>query len=677
MLAWLAPLATLRVFYSLANDYFTVLASSRHRLIFQLMWLAMLVPALAAGAFRYGILAVAVVQVVIAVLFLVPWYLTRLKLITIRLSMAGTGFAVPVFAAVGVWLVGFNAHRLAPNHDTDLVIAASAALAALALLAFWLRPVYVAVRRAGAGAARWPDRVADVIAPALAVVLEPPSYPVAAPLRPQVLWPGADTAERDLESRVRAGTKWSMLNSITVRVSSFLVGVALARTVFGPAVWGLYAVSQVALVLLLSVNELGVSAAIVRWEGDMRSFARTVCTLSLLASTMMYVVLYAAAPTIARMLGSPGATHMLRILCICVIIDALCAAPLALLAREFAQGRRMVVDSLNFLVETVVTLSLAFTGYGVMSIAWGALAGCIVALIASTAAAPYVVLPGWNTAQARQLLQYGLPLAGASLFAMAVLNVDSAIVGATLGPVMLGLYQLAFNISSWPTTTITLAVQRVSFAGFSRVADSREALADAFTRALGLLMALTVPACVLLATLAAPLIQVIYGERWVSAADALSLLAVLGLMRVVYGFFGNGMAAVGRRNTLMGIQGLWLAALIPVLLVGSRLGGISGVSAGHVIVAAALVGPAFLWALSRTGITVRSMIGACLRPTIGGALMAVASLLVIHVAGRGVAGLTAAVAAGCAMYLPVVYPMRASLRRPSPAPPQLDAARAA
>ena len=79
VLAWLAPLATLRVFYVLANDYFAVLASSRRGLIFQLVWLAALVPAVAAGALRNGILAVAVLEVLVAVLFLVPWYLTKLR----------------------------------------------------------------------------------------------------------------------------------------------------------------------------------------------------------------------------------------------------------------------------------------------------------------------------------------------------------------------------------------------------------------------------------------------------------------------------------------------------------------------------------------------------------------------------------------------------------------------
>lgn len=485
--------------------------------------------------------------------------------------------------------------------------------------------------------------------------------PVAAP--PRLERPGTQSAAGDLESRVRGGTKWSMLNSIAVRVGNFLVGAVLARTVFGPAAWGLYAISQVVLAVLLGVNELGVSAALVRWEGDIRDFARTVVTLSLIASTLMYAALYAAAPLLARMLGSPGATRMLRVLCVCVIIDALCAVPLALLNREFAQGRRMLVDSLNFAVGAGVMIWLAYTRHGVMSFAWGALAGCAVALVVSTVVAPYFVMPGWNTSQARQLLRFGLPLAGASLFSLGVLNVDSAIVGAALGPAMLGLYQLAFNVSSWPATTISLAVQRVSFAGFSRAADAGKGFAQAFNRSLSLLMALTIPACVLLATLAGPLIRAVYGERWIAAADALSLLAVLGLMRAAFVLVNNCIAAADKRSTLMGIQGLWLAALVPVLLTGARFDGITGVSAGHVLVAAAVVAPASLWTLSRAGITARSVARACFRPALGGALMAAASLSVSHLAGDGLAGLAAATAAGAAVYLPVVYPMRELLRR--------------
>lgn len=673
VLPWLAVLATLRIFYALANDYFSAITSSRRSLAFHLVWFCALAPALAAGALGYGIVGVAVVQVAISVLILVPWYLFRLTHIAARPRVTGGGLAVSLLAAAGVWLAVLGADRLDESNGADVAIAICLALVAMRLLVWRLRPVYVAVRQAGAGAAVRNGGATDVLGPAYAVFVEPVVYGVAAPAQLRLVRPAPQSTAGDLESKVRVGTRWSMLNSVVLRLASFLVGAVLARTVFGPAAWGLYAISQVVLAVLLSVNELGISAAIVRWEGDIRSYARTVTTLSLIASTLMYAALYATAPTLARTLGSPSATHMLRVLCFCVIIDALCAAPLALLNREFAQGRRMLVDTLNFAVGTVVTIWLAYTGYGVMSFAWGALAGCVVAFIVCALAAPYAVVPGWNTARARQLLRYGLPLAGANLFGLGVLNVDSAIVGATLGAFMLGLYQLAFNISSWPVTTLSLTVQRVSFAGFSRMADAGEAFAQAFNRALSLLMALTVPACVLLTTLAGPLIHAVYGARWLPAADALSLLSVLGLMRAAFVLINNCIAAADKRSALMGIQGLWLAVLIPVLLVGARLDGITGVSAGHVLVAAALVGPASLWILSRAGIPVLSVARACVRPALGGALMAIASLFVIHLLGGSLTGLVLAVAAGVAIYLPVIYPMRALLQQSPGVPEDLGA----
>jgi len=677
VLAWLAPLAELRVFYALANDYFAVLAPSRRALIFQLLWLTTLVPSLVFAIRLHGMLGVAVVQVLIAVLFLLPWYLTELKPVAIWPRMPTARLGLPLAASAMVGLIMYGAGRLIRNDGLALAIGSSAALVVMGLLVFRLRTVLVAVRRAAAGTAAR-ARVADTIGPALEFVFEPPVYPLTASRsRQQTLRPVPEAADQDLSAKVRSGARWSLLNTVVVRISNFMVGVLLARTVFGPQVWGLYAVSQVVITILLSANELGIDAAIVRWDGDVRVFARTVFTISVASSTTIYAGLFVTAPFIASLLGSPGATSMLRILCLVVIIDGFACVPLALLTRDFAQGRRMLVDTLNFVVSTGVTLWLAFGSHGAISFAWGSVAGCAAALIAATIAAPYVVLPGWNTAQARQLLSYGLPLAGASLLTLGVVNVDSAIVGATLGPAMLGLYQLAFNVSSWPVSSISQAVQRVSFAGFSRVADSTRVLSEAFTRALSLLMALAVPACVLLATLAGPLIQAVYGQRWTPAAHTLSLLAIFGLMRVAYSLMYDCMAAARRQNALLGVQGLWLAALIPVLLIGARLRGITGVAGGHLVVAAALVGPAFLWALSRTGLSVRAMARAVWRPAVGGVLMAAVSLFIIHATGPGWLGLLAAGGAALAAYLPIVYPLRTILRHPLPEPEELPAASAA
>src|SRR5262249_40453613 len=151
VLAWLAPLATLRVFYALANEYFAVLAPTRRRLVFQLLWLVSLVPALVAGAWWRGILGVAMAEVAVALLFLVPWYLAEVRPRVIWPRLPAMRFAFPLAAAAAVGLIAAGAHRLIPAGHLDLALGVAAATAALGLRLFRLRTVFVAGRPARPG----------------------------------------------------------------------------------------------------------------------------------------------------------------------------------------------------------------------------------------------------------------------------------------------------------------------------------------------------------------------------------------------------------------------------------------------------------------------------------------------------------------------------------------------
>ncbi|MFI1647019.1 oligosaccharide flippase family protein [Streptomyces avidinii] len=479
--------------------------------------------------------------------------------------------------------------------------------------------------------------------------------------------PAADTesaapAAPSLGRKVGSAAKWSLINTVVMRLGNFATGIVLARFFLGPEAWGVYGIAQTVLLVLLSANELGVSLAIVRWEGDPRRFAPTVLTLSAASSCLLYAVLFAVAPAVAGVLGSPEASGVLRVMCLCVVLDGLSQVPAGFLTREFAQGRRMAVDGLNFVLSTAVTLLLAIDGWGAMSFAWGSVVGNVAALIGCCLAAPGTLRFGWDREQARALLRFGLPLAGASMLALGVVNVDTMVVGSALDPLALGFYVLAFNISGWPVRIISEAARRVSFAGFSRLADSPKALAAGFSRALAVVMAGTVPICVLLAALAAPVVELIYGERWLPAARALPWLMALGLVRIGCELAYDCLVAIGRRRSLIGVQGLWLVILIPVLVIGARTGGIVGVAQGHVLVAGSVVVPVFLLALHRGGIRLGTVARACAWPLLGGAVMAAVLLLLERYLGDSVLALLATGAAGTLCYVLCILPGRALLK---------------
>ncbi len=470
---------------------------------------------------------------------------------------------------------------------------------------------------------------------------------------------------------VRSAARLSLINTVVIRLGTFATGIVLARFALGPADFGVYGIAQTVLLVLLSANELGVGLAVVRWDGDPRRFAPTVLTLGAASSLLLYAALFAVAPAVAHALGSPQATGVLRVMCLSVVLDGLAQVPNGFLTREFAQGRRLVLDAVTFTVSTAVTLLLAFRGWGAMSFAVGAVLGNTAGLIGSCLAAPGTLRFGWRPDQARALLRFGLPLAGASMLALAVVNVDTLVVGSTLGQVSLGFYALAFNISGWPVRIISEAARRVSFAGFSRLATDPRTLAEGFSRALGVLMTATVPLCVLLGALATPGVELLYGDRWAPAARALPWLMALGLARIGSELSYDCMVAAGQRRWLIAAQGLWLAALVPALVVGARHGGIVGVARGHVLVAFVLVGPVFLIALRRAGVGTRWVLRACARPLAGGVVMTALLVALRRPFGDGRPVLLVVAAVAAAAYALCVLPRgRLSRVRPVPTDPE-------
>ena len=214
---------------------------------------------------------------------------------------------------------------------------------------------------------------------------------------------------------------------------------------------------------------------------------------------------------------------------------------------------------------------------------------------------------GFDGEAARSLLAFGLPLAGSSILVFLMVNVDYVVVGRLLGSEALGFYLLAFNLCSWPVALISVAVRRVSLAGFSRIADEPWRAGAAFSRAAGLIMAVTLPLCAVLAGYAPAVITFLYGEKWIPSADALRLLCVLGAARVAVELSYDYLVAVGRTTSNFAVQVLWLLLLVPALVVGANRGGILGVAAGHAVIAGLVIGPVYAVALRRANVSLRSL----------------------------------------------------------------------
>jgi PST family polysaccharide transporter len=463
-----------------------------------------------------------------------------------------------------------------------------------------------------------------------------------------------------LFSRAGRAIKLNVLNTLLGRLGTMLIGVALAR-ILGPKEFGTFAVALLALLAVLSFNELGVSLAIVRWPGSPREIAPTVATLSTLSSGLLAAVTIVLAPVFCAVLGAPAATNVVRLLALSILIDGVVATPAALLQREFAAGRRLVIDQAVGWVGALTSIATALAGLGAMSLAVGRIAGALVGAALFIHAQP--IRFGFDRDVARRLLRFGLPLAGSSVVVFAVKFVDQFVVGSVLGPVALGLYVLAFNLSNWPVMMFSQPVREVSPAAFARLQNDPPALRSAFVSSVGLLAAITMPICLVLTGAAEPIISVVYGARWTPAAAALAWLGLFAGLRILFELVYDYFVVVGSTRVVFTVQVIWFAALLPALYAGAALAGIAGAAFGNVAVAVAVVLPLYLLELHRGQIPWLALAKGVAVPLACGAGVAAVSLMAARVVTLD---LLACVIAGCAVLAALAMEgsrMRETVRR--------------
>lgn len=463
-----------------------------------------------------------------------------------------------------------------------------------------------------------------------------------------------------LAGRASRAMGWSFASNVLARFGTVGIGIALAR-LLGPRSFGTYAVAYVALIAVLSFNELGVSLAIVRWQGEPRQIAPTIMTISMVSSTAICVGCFLGAPAFAAAMGAPAATSVIRVLALSVVIDGVTSTPAALLQRHFLQDKKAITDQVNCWLGAGLTIALAWYGFGAMSLAIGRLAGCLGGGILLVAFSPEPPRLGFDAAKARALLRFGLPLGGSSVIALAVVNVDQLVVGHLLGATALGCYVLACNLSGWPGNIFSLPVRAVAPAAFSRLQHDRKAMVAGFLNVAGMLCAVALPVCVLLSGSAVPLIGFVYGARWLPAAQALIWLGLLAALRIFFELVYDFFVVLARSRVVFLAQLVWLLALIPALIAGTRAYGIFGTAMAGSAVAAGLVLPWYLIELRRVGIRLRALVTRVWLPLAGAAMAGLAAMAAKAIAPSDLTALAASGIAGGKAAAPEERP-RASRR---------------
>jgi PST family polysaccharide transporter len=328
-----------------------------------------------------------------------------------------------------------------------------------------------------------------------------------------------------------------------------------------------------------------------------------------------------------------------------------------MIQRRFQQDRLMKAIAVGFVFNAVVCLTLAIGGAGAYSFVAGALVQAVVVAVLVLRTAHLPIRIGFDRVIARRLLVFGIPLAAALGIESVVLYSDAVIVGHVLGTVILGFYLLAFNVSSWVPGMVGAAVRYVSIPAFSRLAEGEtKTFSLGVQRALPVLVMVVTPVAVVLVTLSASLVHVLYGEHWVPAAEALRFLAFVMLARMFTALVFDIQTGLGNTRVTVWLNLVWLVALLPALWWGAHAGGIRGAAAGHAVVALVVAIPLAGWLLHRSGVDMRPVARGIVRPVLAGLAAGLTRAALARSIGSPWAQLVVAGGLGLLVYVVIALP---------------------
>lgn len=336
-------------------------------------------------------------------------------------------------------------------------------------------------------------------------------------------------------------------------------------------------------------------------------------------------VAFAVAPLVAGGLDEPRLTAVIRVVSVCLILNALGAQYQADLNRElrFAALGWSEVASAAIALLVAVTAAAAGADYWALAIQQVVLA----AILLPTRA----VLAGWmpNRPRRRQdirrFVSYSFPLFGTHVLAVVTQNADTVVIGRQSGAAALGPYSRAFQLLTLPVQQLSTPLLRVTLPVLSRVRDDWDKFHDYLLQGQLVLGYSIVALLGLTAAMADPLFVLLLGDEWAGVATPFRLLAVGGCFQsmsfVCYWIF----LSKALTKELLRYSLVSRAIGIAMIVAGSHWG-TAGVASG--VTGGLIIGwPLSIWWLRRHGaMSARALVGNGLRVLLAGLIPALAGL---------------------------------------------------
>ena len=326
------------------------------------------------------------------------------------------------------------------------------------------------------------------------------------------------------QNRVRSAVFWRSGSQIAAQLIMWASTIIVVR-LLDPHDYGVFAMSQVVVVLLSAVNGYAFATALIHAESVTRERIAQVFGVLIVLNVGLAAVQFAGAPLAAAYFHQPALAGLLRWQVLLYLATPLIALNSALLARELDFRKQAMANLLSAVLAALVGLGCAMTGWGIWTLVAAPVTLFVARGIGLAIASGILIMPSFRLTGATPLMRFGGALLISQFFWILQSQADILIAGRSLPPPALGVYAEGLFLTLIFTSKFIPPLNEVAFPAYVNLARRQASLAPAFLASVRVTMFVAMPLYLGMAVTAKPLIETVFGPKWLAMAPIIAGLA--------------------------------------------------------------------------------------------------------------------------------------------------------
>ncbi len=385
-----------------------------------------------------------------------------------------------------------------------------------------------------------------------------------------------------LKHKTAKGTLWSSIERFSVQFIQFAVMIVMAR-ILTPADYGLVGMLSIFISVSQSLVDSGFSQALIRKQDRSEVDNSTVFFFNIGVGLILYLLLFVSAPLIARFYDEPILCPMMRLISLSVVINSLVVVQRALLTVRIDFKTQAKASFTAAIISGGVGIYMAYAGFGVWSIVWFQISNLAVNMVMLWVLSHWRPSMTYSWASFRELFGFGSRLALSGIINTLYNNLYLLLIGKVFKASDLGYYTRAHQFAEFPSSNLTIILQRVTYPVLCTIQDDDDRLREVYRRFLRLSAFVIFPLMMGLAALAKPFVLIFLKEQWLFAATLLQIICFAMVWYPIHAINLNILQVKGRSDLYLRLE-VWkkligvaiVCATIPFGLIAMCFGSIAG-----------------------------------------------------------------------------------------------------